>query len=148
MDRISLLQETYKEIVDKRNDLINDLDYWNEAVNVARQNVTLKSTDVSIAVTADTEADRKLLVAQGLLDAALSDRPEVLLDQYQRVLSEKKAAKKRREQQSQALDQCRDRLKDAQEHLGEVQKRMIAIDEKRDATMREIERNRLSQTID
>lgn len=142
MDSISLLNETYDAIVKERNDLIYHLDYWQEAVNIAQGNVTKKQTDFNIAVTADTEADRKLLIAQGLLDGALPDRPAILLDQHQRVLSEKQETTTRRERQSKALDQCRDILKDARERLAEVQKKMRAIDEKRDATLREIERNR------
>lgn len=142
MDSISLLKETYDAIADERKDLIYDLDHWQEAVNIARNNVSRKQTEFSIAVTADTEADQKLLVAQGLLDGALPDRPEILLEQYQRVLAGKQEATKRRERQSKGLDQCREILKDAQEHLAEVQKRMIGIDERRDATMRQIEQQR------
>lgn len=108
----------------------------------AQTSVTLKETDLSIATTAVDELNQKLLVTEGMLNSALPDRPQFLLDKYSRLHAERKAAIENCDRQSKALKLCRDKLDSVRSRLAEAQKRMIEVEEQRDAAVREMERQR------
>lgn len=142
MDRLSLLKETYGEITQQRAQIIKELQYWNDAVDDAQTSVTLKETDLSIATTVVDELNQKLLVTEGMLNSALPDRPQFLVDKYARLQAERKTTIENCDRQSKALKLCRDKLDSVRSHLAEAQKRMIEVEEQRDAAVREMERQR------
>jgi phage shock protein A len=87
MDRLSLLKETYDEIVEARYAAIANLQSCNEAVNDAQIGVQAARNQVNAAIAEDDEIGTKLTIMRNLIGESL-EKSQSLQEKFNKLTSE------------------------------------------------------------